>query len=197
MSAAVAAAAAIGDGSSDHASLSNSASSSVLQSGAYAVVHTPTDQVSAAQVAAAVAAATASVHSHPIVGSGVASGTGPILSSGSTPGSVVSRLGVGFSDIDQSGIPAFKFAVNMQSGGDTNIPEYFENYTQNYMTSAAHSHPHHHLHQQQQPQSQQMPPPLPMIEPSPSSPTEQILDHDLIVQLDKLFMRYLEQICSN
>ncbi|KAJ2780749.1 hypothetical protein GGI15_003432 [Coemansia interrupta] len=192
MSAAVVAAA-IGDGSSDHASLANSVSSSVLQSGAYAVVHTPTDQVSAAQVAAAVAAATASVHSHPAVGSGVAGSTVPIMSSGSTPGSVVSRLGIGYSDIDQSGIPAFKFAVNMQPGSDTSIPEYFENYTQSYMASAAHS---HHQQQQQQ-QTQQLPPPLPMIEPSPSSPTEQILDHDLIVQLDKLFMRYLEQICSN
>ncbi|KAJ1883092.1 hypothetical protein LPJ57_000420 [Coemansia sp. RSA 486] len=175
---AAAVAAAIGDTASSHTSVGTSAASSVLHTGAYAAVHTPTDQVSAAQVAAAVAAATAtasaSAHAQPI------SGAGPVVSAGSSTGSVVSRLGIGLSDIDQTNIPAFKFSMNMHASGDTAIPEYFENYTQSYMAGAASA-----------------PPPPRMLEPSPSSPSEQTLDQDLMVRLDELFMKYLEQICSN
>ncbi|KAJ1804040.1 hypothetical protein LPJ75_005703, partial [Coemansia sp. RSA 2598] len=123
---AAAVAAAIGDTASNHTSVGTSAASSVLHTGTYAAVHTPTDQVSAAQVAAAVAAATASAsasastHSHPIPGGG------PVVSAGSSTGSVVSRLGIGLSDIDQSNMPAFKFSMNMQPGSEAGIPEYFE-----------------------------------------------------------------------
>ncbi|KAJ2815629.1 hypothetical protein IWW50_006768, partial [Coemansia erecta] len=71
-------------------------------------------------------------------------------------------------------MPAFKFSMNMQSGAESSIPEYFESYSQNYM----------------------MPNP-PLLEPSPASPTEQTLDADLMARLDELFMKYLEAICSN
>ncbi|KAJ2085636.1 hypothetical protein IW138_006205 [Coemansia sp. RSA 986] len=78
------------------------------------------------------------------------------------------------SDIDQPGLSSFKFSVNMPSGSESGLPDYFESYTQNYMVGNQ-----------------------PVLEPSPASPTEQTLDTDLIARLDELFMKYLEAICSN
>ncbi|KAJ1939975.1 hypothetical protein GGF37_004176, partial [Kickxella alabastrina] len=181
---AVAATAGMGDNSSGHVPMGASSSNSVLHTGSYGTVNSTPDQVSAAQVAAAVAAVTASVHTHPMPGVSMVVGgssNGPVVSSGGNASGCgvigmgsTGRLGMGLTEVDQSGMPAFKFTMNMQSNGETGLPEYFENYTQNYMPSAPS-----------------------VMEPSPSSPTEQTLDSDLIIRLDDLFMKYLEQICSN
>ncbi|KAJ2697128.1 hypothetical protein H4218_004152 [Coemansia sp. IMI 209128] len=175
---------AMSDSSSGQASMgAGPASSSGLHTGAYAhPVQLATEQASASvQMAAAVAAAAISAHAIPVSHSSPSGGTGTSLSSSTnhTAGTAVAigstqRLGSAMGDMDQPGIPAFKFSMGLQSGSEASMPDYFENYTQNYVASAP-----------------------PIMEPSPASPTEQTLDSDLIVRLDELFMKYLEQICSN
>ncbi|KAJ2718965.1 hypothetical protein GGI07_005491 [Coemansia sp. Benny D115] len=137
--AAVAAAVAMSDTSSGHASVGPaSESNSILHPGAFMGTSSESDRVSAAQVAAAVAAVTASTHTHPLASSGVSAVSGPVLSADSSNGSAgsssaaigitsTSRLGMGLGDIGHpTGVPAFKFSMSMQSSGDTSIPEYFE-----------------------------------------------------------------------
>ncbi|KAJ1661993.1 hypothetical protein EV178_006244 [Coemansia sp. RSA 1646] len=174
--AAAAAAAALNDNSSGHLppiAASPSNSGSVLHSSTYGAVHgghsgqLSPEQVSAAQMAAAVAAVAASTHAIP---ASTVSSTGSVGTANNGAG----RLGVGMSDIDQPGLSSFKFSVNMPSGSESGLPDYFESYTQNYMVGNQ-----------------------PVLEPSPASPTEQTLDTDLIARLDELFMKYLEAICSN
>ncbi|KAJ2439365.1 hypothetical protein GGF42_007978, partial [Coemansia sp. RSA 2424] len=176
--------AAMNDSSSGQASMSaGPPASSGLHTGAYAhSAQLATEQASAtAQMAAAVAAAAISAHAIPVSHSSPSGGTGTSISSSTnhTAGAAVGiggaqRLGIGMGDMDQPSIPAFKFSMGLQSGSEANMPDYFENYTQNYVSSGP-----------------------PIMEPSPASPTEQTLDSDLIVRLDELFMKYLEQICSN
>ncbi|KAJ1738892.1 hypothetical protein LPJ68_005154 [Coemansia sp. RSA 1086] len=181
---AMAATAPISDTSSTKTSAAAPSNGGTVQSGAYGVMRQPgfpnpivSDQVSAAQVAAAVAAVAASAHTIPVsASSSIDSGT---IAAGSGASGVAgldnSRLNVGFSDVEQPGMSAFKFSMGMHSGAESSIPEYFENYSQAYMVNN----------------------PPPLIEPSPASPTEQTLDADLMARLDELFMRYLEAICSN
>ncbi|KAJ2056342.1 hypothetical protein GGI17_006240 [Coemansia sp. S146] len=175
---------AMSDSSSGQASMgAGPANSSGLHTGAYAhPAQLATEQASATvQMAAAVAAAAISAHAIPVSHSSPSGGTGTSLSSSTnhTAATAVGiggtqRLGSAMGDMDQPGIPAFKFSMGLQSGSEASMPDYFENYTQNYVSSAP-----------------------PIMEPSPASPTEQTLDSDLIVRLDELFMKYLEQICSN
>ncbi|KAJ2004442.1 hypothetical protein H4R26_002512 [Coemansia thaxteri] len=161
---------ALSDSSSGPASVGAGPASSGLHAGAYAhPVPLATEQASASvQMAAAVAAAAISAHTIPVSHSSPSGGTGTSICSSTnhTTGSAVV--------MDQSGIPAFKFSMGLQPGPDSSMPDYFETYTQNYVSSAP-----------------------PIMEPSPASPAEQTLDSDLIVRLDELFMKYLEQICSN
>ncbi|KAJ2504570.1 hypothetical protein H4217_009378, partial [Coemansia sp. RSA 1939] len=128
--------------------------------------------------AAAVAAVSVSAHNIPAsTSSSVGSINVPNNGSGSLNTAVGiggGRLAVGINDIDQPGLNSFKFSVNMPSGSESGLPDYFESYTQNYVVGNQ-----------------------PILEPSPASPAEQILDMDLIARLDELFMKYLEAICSN
>ncbi|KAJ2846534.1 hypothetical protein IWW36_004310 [Coemansia brasiliensis] len=182
---AMAATAPMSDTSSTKTSAGAPGNGSTIQSGAYSVMRQPgfpnpivSDQVSAAQVAAAVAAVAASAHTIPVsTSSSIDSGAAAVAGSGAggVAGLDSSRLNVGFSDVEQPGISAFKFSMGMHSGAESSIPEYFENYSQAYMMNN----------------------PPPLIEPSPASPTEQTLDADLMARLDELFMKYLEAICSN
>ncbi|KAJ2538120.1 hypothetical protein EV175_006530, partial [Coemansia sp. RSA 1933] len=131
--AAAAAAAALNDNSpSGHLppiAASPSSSGSLLHSSTYGAVHgshsgqfSP-EQVSAAQMAAAVAAVAASTHAIP---ASTASSAGSISATNSGAGA----SGMG---IDQSGLSSFKFSVSMPSGSESGLPDYFESYTQNYM----------------------------------------------------------------
>ncbi|KAJ2458357.1 hypothetical protein GGI03_005843 [Coemansia sp. RSA 2337] len=131
-------------------------------------------------MAAAVAAAAISAHTIPVSHSSPSGGTGTSLSSSTnhTAATAVGigatqRLGSAMGDMDQPGIPAFKFSMGLQSGSEASMPDYFENYTQNYVSSAP-----------------------PIMEPSPASPTEQTLDSDLIVRLDELFMNHQTQMAK-
>ncbi|KAJ1907003.1 hypothetical protein LPJ81_001028 [Coemansia sp. IMI 209127] len=173
VTAAAAAAAALSDNSPGHLppiAASPSNSGSLLHASTYGGVHgnhsgqLSPEHVSAAQMAAAVAAVAASTHAIP---ASTASSAGSISATNSGAGA----SGIG---IDQSGLSSFKFSVNMPSGSESGLPDYFESYTQNYMVGNQ-----------------------PMLEPSPASPAEQTLDADLIARLDGLFMKYLEAICSN
>ncbi|KAJ2389749.1 hypothetical protein GGI23_005773, partial [Coemansia sp. RSA 2559] len=162
--AAAAAAAALNDNSPGHLppiAASPSNSGSLLHASTYGGVHgshsgqLSPEHVSAAQMAAAVAAVAASTHAIP---ASTASSAGSISATNSGAGT----SGIG---VDQSGLSSFKFSVNMPSGSESGLPEYFESYTQNYMVGNQ-----------------------PMLEPTPASPTEQTLDADLIARLDGLFM---------
>ncbi|KAJ1986725.1 hypothetical protein EDC05_006183 [Coemansia umbellata] len=189
VAAAAAAAAALSEGSSGQLppmAASSSNSGSVLHHASYGTVHgghqgqLSPEQVSAAQMAAAVAAAAASAHTIPA--SAASSSSSMNVTNGGAPSSGTigisgGRLGVGMNDIDQHGLSSFKFSMNMASGSESGLPEYFENYTQNYMLGGG--------------------PGPAILEPSPSSPTEPTLDSDLLARLDDLFMKYLEAICSN
>ncbi|KAJ2041306.1 hypothetical protein H4S04_007710 [Coemansia sp. S16] len=174
---------AMSDSSSGQASMAaGPASSSGLHTGAYAhPAQLATEQASATvQMAAAVAAAAISAHTIPVSHSSPSGGTGTSLSSSTnhTAATAVGigatqRLGSAMGDMDQPGIPAFKFSMGLQSGSEASMPDYFENYTQNYVSSAP-----------------------PIMEPSPASPTEQTLDSDLIVRLDELFMNHQTQMAK-
>ncbi|KAJ2613285.1 hypothetical protein H4S08_002291 [Coemansia sp. RSA 1365] len=178
---ALAATAPMSECSSTHTSVGCGANGSVMHPSAYGAMHPPSidsvsgDQVSAAQVAAAVAAAAVSAHSIPVSNTAVGVGAG---ASGSASSSAIgfggSRLAAGANDPEQQGIPAFKFSMSMPTNSESNIPEYFESYSQGYMMGNA-----------------------PIMEPSPASPAEQTLDAELMARLDGLFMKYLEAICSN
>ncbi|KAI8318848.1 hypothetical protein GQ54DRAFT_306735 [Martensiomyces pterosporus] len=91
----------------------------------------------------------------------------PVVSSGTSSG-VVSG------GIEQHGLSALKLPIVTQTGGEPSMPDYLDDYTQSYMVGG---------------QS--------IMEPNSASPTEQTLDADLINRLNELFMKYLEQICSN
>ncbi|ORX73552.1 hypothetical protein DL89DRAFT_434 [Linderina pennispora] len=86
------------------------------------------------------------------------------------------RLGISVGMEHQGGIPDIKFsAMDMQSvASEQPMPDYLEDYTQSYMVGGPS-----------------------ILEASSASPTEQTLDLDLVSRLDELFMKYLEQICSN
>ncbi|KAJ2342758.1 hypothetical protein GGF43_005854, partial [Coemansia sp. RSA 2618] len=177
---ALSATAPMSDSSSTQTSIGGPSSASMVQTGTYGAVHPgsadpiSTEHVSAAQVAAAVAAVAASAHTIPVSHTSAAMGQSSGAGAGGVIGLGHNRLGIGLNEVEQPGMPAFKFSMNMQSGAESSIPEYFESYSQNYM----------------------MPNP-PLLEPSPASPTEQTLDADLMARLDELFMKYLEAICSN
>ncbi|KAJ2144425.1 hypothetical protein IW136_001356 [Coemansia sp. RSA 678] len=180
---ALSATAPMSDSSSTQTSIGGPPAASVMHAGSYGAVHPgsadqiSTDSVSAAQVAAAVAAVAASAHTIPVTSSVVAVGQGAGASGSGTSGVIGlgnNRLGIGMNEVEHPGMPAFKFSMNMQSGAESHLPDYFESYSQNYMMGNP-----------------------PLLEPSPASPTEQTLDSDLMVKLDELFMKYLEAICSN
>ncbi|KAJ2803911.1 hypothetical protein H4R21_001850 [Coemansia helicoidea] len=92
------------------------------------------------------------------------------------PASVIGVGGgrAGAIDHEQSAVPAFKFTMGVPPDAESHLPEYFDSYSQTYMMGSA-----------------------ALMEPSPSSPTEQTLDADLMAKMDALFMKYLEAICSN
>ncbi|KAJ2017488.1 hypothetical protein IWW57_005353, partial [Coemansia sp. S610] len=127
---------AMSDSSSGQASMgAGPASSSGLHTGAYAhPVQLATEQASASvQMAAAVAAAAISAHAIPVSHSSPSGGTGTSLSSSTnhTAGTAVAigstqRLGSAMGDMDQPGIPAFKFSMGLQSGSEASMPDYFE-----------------------------------------------------------------------
>ncbi|KAI7821662.1 hypothetical protein BX661DRAFT_63244 [Kickxella alabastrina] len=106
---AVAATAGMGDNSSGHVPMGASSSNSVLHTGSYGTVNSTPDQVSAAQVAAAVAAVTASVHTHPMPGVSMVVGgssNGPVVSSGGNASGCgvigigsTGRLGMGLTEV--------------------------------------------------------------------------------------------------
>ncbi|KAJ2236945.1 hypothetical protein GGI13_008451, partial [Coemansia sp. RSA 455] len=127
---------AMSDSSSGQASMAaGPASSSGLHTGAYAhPAQLATEQASATvQMAAAVAAAAISAHTIPVSHSSPSGGTGTSLSSSTnhTAATAVGigatqRLGSAMGDMDQPGIPAFKFSMGLQSGSEASMPDYFE-----------------------------------------------------------------------
>ncbi|KAJ2757633.1 hypothetical protein H4S06_003087, partial [Coemansia sp. BCRC 34490] len=140
VAAAAAAAAALGDNSPGHLppiAASPSNSSSILHSASYGAVHgsqsgqLSPEQVSAAQMAAAaVAAVSVSAHNIPASTSSSVGGINvPNNGSGSLNTAVGiggGRLAVGINDIDPPGLNSFKFSVNMPSGSESGLPDYFE-----------------------------------------------------------------------
>ncbi|KAJ2848134.1 hypothetical protein GGI22_005796, partial [Coemansia erecta] len=99
-------------------------SGSLLHASTYGGVHgshsgqLSPEHVSAAQMAAAVAAVAASTHAIP---ASTASSAGSISATNSGAGT----SGIG---VDQSGLSSFKFSVNMPSGSESGLPDYTQNY---------------------------------------------------------------------
>ncbi|KAJ2259839.1 hypothetical protein IW139_006727, partial [Coemansia sp. RSA 353] len=132
---ALSATAPMSDSSSTQTSIGGPPAASVMHAGSYGAVHPgsadqiSTDSVSAAQVAAAVAAVAASAHTIPVTSSVVAVGQGAGASGSGTSGVIGlgnNRLGIGMNEVEHPGMPAFKFSMNMQSGAESHLPDYFE-----------------------------------------------------------------------